>query len=117
MRKNPTDNIIEEIIAGGGEPDLRQRHVFRQTLYSLVRLAKAEQLSEMRVDVERAAGTGADSSRGRARSLLRKIGMSADFGPQPPASDRQNPVDADQASLPCPGPGCPDGPGNALPPG
>lgn len=113
MRTRATDNIIEEIIsnADGHEPDARRRHVFRQTLYGLVRLARAEQLLDMRSDV--ALGTGrAGGSRHQVRILLRKIAQDADQGARPSEPGPQ--AEPDSASLPCPGPGCPDagsGPG------
>src|SRR5471030_2765932 len=96
MRIRATDNLVEEIISnvGGEEPDARKRHVFRQILYSLVRLAQAEQLQDMRHDVALATGKAAGSSRHQARAVLREIGRDAD-----PSG----------AGLPCPGPGCPDG--------
>jgi len=108
MRIRATDNIIEDIIsnADGHEPDARRRHVFRQTLYSLVRLARAEQLLDIRHDVALGTGTAAGSSRRQARVVLRKIGMDADQGLRP--SDFGPQQEQDGASLPCPGPGCPD---------
>jgi len=108
MRTRATDNVIEEIIsqADGHEPDARKRHVFRQTLYGLVRLARAEQLLDMRRDAALAAGAAAGSSRHQARVVLRKIGMDVDQGARPPEFGVQ--PEPDRASLPCPGPGCPD---------
>nr|WP_315258828.1 hypothetical protein [uncultured Duganella sp.] len=50
-----TDTIIEELIdATCG--DTRSRHFFLHALHGLVRVAKAEQLQEMRMDVELATG-------------------------------------------------------------
>ena len=114
MRIRATDSVIEEIIsnADGEEPDARKRHVFRQILYSLVRLARAEQLQDMRHDAALATGRGGGSSRQQARVVLRKIGMDADQATRPPefgaqAGPRRVPRPGG-ASLPCPGPGCPD---------
>ncbi|MBA5636933.1 hypothetical protein H3H37_07690 [Duganella sp. LX20W] len=78
MLTRATDNIIEELIdATYGDPaDVRQRHVFAHALHGLVRLAKSEQLLDMRLDVARATSpVPGHSSRHQARALLRKIGM------------------------------------------
>lgn len=50
-----TDKIIEEMTAANAVflVDARQQHLFRESLRNLVRLAKAEQLQEMRLDVAR----------------------------------------------------------------
>jgi len=120
MRTRATDSVIEEIIfnADGGQPDARKRHVFRQILYSLVRLARAEQLQDMRHDVALARGGAAGSSRHQARVVLRKIGMDADQSARPSAFGAQHgpqqESQPDGASLPCPGPGCPDDAGGRL---
>ena len=81
MLKRRTDEVIEELIAAtcGLHAGARQRHVYAQALHGLVRLAKVEQLLEMRMDAERAAGAGgllAEPGRERQiRAMLRKIGM------------------------------------------
>lgn len=55
MLTRVTDTIIEELIdATCG--DTRSRHFFFHSLHGLVRVAKAEQLQEMRRDVARASG-------------------------------------------------------------
>ena len=120
MGTRATDSVIEEIIfnADGGQPDARKRHVFRQILYGLVRLARAEQLQDMRHDVALARGGAAGSSRHQARVVLRKIGMDADQSARPSAFGAQHgpqqESQPDSASLPCPGPGCPDDAGGDL---
>ncbi|MES2118065.1 MAG: hypothetical protein V4578_23055 [Pseudomonadota bacterium] len=78
MLTRATDDIIEQLIDAtyGETGDARQRHVFAHALHGLVRLARSEQLMEMRRDVERAASLQAGhSSRRQTRVLLRKIGM------------------------------------------
>lgn len=78
MRMHATENIIEEIIAStyGEQLDARRRHVFGQALQGLVRLAKAEQLLDIRLDAQRAAGlSGNASARRQTRSILRRIGL------------------------------------------
>ncbi|MBA5689519.1 hypothetical protein [Rugamonas apoptosis] len=92
MLTRATDNIIEELIdATYSDPaDVRQRHVFAHALHGLVRLAKSEQLRDMRRDVARATSLQAGhSSRQQARTLLRKIGMelARDTGGVPGAPD------------------------------
>ena len=51
-----TEQAIAALIAASGidGKDLRTRHLFRESLRNLVRLAKAEHLLEMRADVRRA---------------------------------------------------------------
>lgn len=84
MLKHRTEAVISELVdaAHGGQAGRsgrRKRHVLRQALYALVRLAKVEQLVDMRLDAERAAGgmTGAGQRR-QTKALLRKIGMDVD---------------------------------------
>lgn len=63
MQQRRTDTVITELTEAtvGAIDDPRYRFVFNQALHSLVRLAKSEQLLEMRRDAERAAGLdGAD---------------------------------------------------------
>jgi hypothetical protein len=55
MLTRVTDAIIEEIIDATCS-DSRSRHFFLHALHGLVRVAKAEQLREMRQDVELASG-------------------------------------------------------------
>lgn len=78
MFKRRTDKVIEDLVAAtcGLQSGVRQRHVYAQALHGLVRLAKAEQLLEMRLDSERATGSMASVSRKRqTRAILRKIGI------------------------------------------
>ena len=58
MQQRRTETVISELIDAtvGPDDDPRYRFVFNQALHSLVRLAKSEQLLEMRRDAERAAG-------------------------------------------------------------
>jgi len=52
---NLTAQVIEELIATSfaNTADIRQKYFLRESLYNLVRLAKAEQKQEMRMDVAR----------------------------------------------------------------
>lgn len=60
MLTRVTDTIIEELISStcGEQHDPRCRHLLTHALHGLVRVAQAEQLQEMRRDVERARGEG-----------------------------------------------------------
>ena len=60
MLTRVTDTIIEELItlACGEKQDPRSRHLFSHALHGLVRVAQAEQLQQMRLDVELATGGG-----------------------------------------------------------
>jgi len=60
MLTRVTDTIIEELISStcGEQHDPRCRHLLTHALHGLVRVAQAEQLQQMRCDVERARGGG-----------------------------------------------------------
>lgn len=78
MYMRRTDQVIEDLIAAtcGPQSGLQQRFVFAQALQGLVRLAKAEQLLEIRLDTELAVGrSSCDKQRRQTRAILRKIGM------------------------------------------
>lgn len=84
MLKHRTEAVISDLVDaahGSGRSGRRKRHVLRQALYALVRLAKVEQLVDMRLDAERATGgmVGAGQRR-QTKALLRKIGMDVHAG-------------------------------------
>ena len=60
MLTRVTDTIIEELISStcGERHDPRSKHLLTHALHGLVRVAQAEQLQQMRRDVERACGEG-----------------------------------------------------------
>ena len=60
MLTRVTDTIIEALIVStcGEHEDPRCKHWMTHALHSLVRVAQAEQLAQMRRDVERASGSG-----------------------------------------------------------
>ena len=71
MRTQTTASIIKELTNAmyGGAPDPRLKFVFSQALHGLVRLAKTEQMLEMKKNVEKAAGVR------QTKAILRKIGI------------------------------------------
>ncbi len=83
MFTHRTEGVIADLVDAscGQHGDQRQRHVLREALYGLVRLAKVEQLMDMRLDAERASGgmTGAGQRR-QTKALLRKIGIDVRAG-------------------------------------
>lgn len=74
MQKNlDTDQVIEALIAAtvGEEITARQKHIYRENLRSLVRLAKAEQIVEIKANVKKLAGAlEMHSARRRAKAIL-----------------------------------------------
>ena len=72
MSSSHTAKLIAELVATtpGAVQDARTRHLLSQALHGLVRLARSEQLLEMRRDTARAAGAG---SRREMRALLRRV--------------------------------------------
>ncbi|RZI42245.1 hypothetical protein EGT07_13575 [Herbaspirillum sp. HC18] len=72
-KKLDTDVVIESLIAAtmGENASARERHIFRENLRSLVRMAKAEQVVEIKDNVRRLAGAlEAHSARRRAKAVL-----------------------------------------------
>lgn len=72
-KKCDTDEVIENLIVAtlGEQATARHRHIFRENLRGLVRLAKAEQVAEIKASVQRLAGVvEAKSARRRAKALL-----------------------------------------------
>jgi hypothetical protein len=85
-KKMPTQtsaNIIEELIIAvyGSRPSPRQQYALLQALHGLVRLAKTEQMRDVKVSAEKAVGNRAGlSSRRETRAILRRIGMNSSTG-------------------------------------
>jgi DNA-binding transcriptional regulator LsrR (DeoR family) len=68
-----TDQVIEALISATITDDVtaRQRHIYRENLRSLVRLAKAEQIVEIKANVKKLAGAlETHSARRRAKAIL-----------------------------------------------
>lgn len=72
-KKLDTDDVIENLITAILDKDAtsRQRHLFRESLRSLVRLAKSEQVVEIKTNVRRLTGAlEVHSARRRAKAVL-----------------------------------------------
>jgi hypothetical protein len=54
-----TDQAIIALIEAAGTMNTRERHLYRQSLQALVRLAKAEQMNEVRANVGMLVGAPA----------------------------------------------------------
>lgn len=75
-----TETLIEELVAAtsGKEASARDKHVYREALRGLVRLAKSEQLHEMKANVDKLAGANmARAARRYAKAILRAQSTSA----------------------------------------
>jgi hypothetical protein len=61
INKPSTDTVIAELLDSpcGMMLDVRAKYLFRESLYSLVRLAKAEQMKEIKDSVEKLTGISA----------------------------------------------------------
>lgn len=72
-RKLDTEDVIENLIAAtlSAEAGVRERHLFRENLRNLVRLAKSEQVMEIKASVRKlTASLDANSARRRAKAVL-----------------------------------------------
>jgi hypothetical protein len=51
-----TQNMIEQLVCAtcGNQSSLKDKHVFKEALHALVRLAKAEKMLELKQDVKKA---------------------------------------------------------------
>ena len=68
-----TDQVIEALIAATitDEVTVRQKPIYRENLRSLVRLAKAEQIVEIKANVKKLAGAlETHNARRRAKAIL-----------------------------------------------
>jgi hypothetical protein len=54
-----TDQAIVDLIEAAGTLNARERHLYRQSLQALVRLAKTEQMNEIRANVGMLVGSPA----------------------------------------------------------
>lgn len=68
-----TDDVIENLVSAtlGEQATARQKHVYREALRGLVRLAKSEQVVEIKTNVKKLTGAlDAASARRRAKAVL-----------------------------------------------
>ena len=67
-----TDQAIEALMAVlGEEADSREKHMYRENLRALVRLAKSEQLMDIKESVRKLTGAmGTHHARRRAKAVL-----------------------------------------------
>jgi hypothetical protein len=74
MKKNlDSELIIEDLIAAtlGERASAREKHMLRESLRGLVRLAKLEQVAEIKANVNRLAGAlDAQPARRRTKAIL-----------------------------------------------
>jgi len=54
-----TDQVISTLIEAAGNLSVREQYLYRQSLLALVRLAKAEQMNEIRASVGMLIGSPA----------------------------------------------------------
>lgn len=72
-RMSVTDEVIDNLLAAtfSEQATARQKHVYRENLRNLVRLAKSEQVAEIKDNVRKLAGQlEAHSARRRAKAVL-----------------------------------------------
>jgi hypothetical protein len=64
INKPTTETVITDLLDSsyGKTLDARAKYLFRESLYSLVRLAKAEQMMEIKRSVEKLTGISAAST-------------------------------------------------------
>ena len=68
-----TDQVIESLVTAnlGEDATERQKHIYRENLRSLVRLAKSEQVVEIKANVKKLAGAlDMHTARRRAKAIL-----------------------------------------------
>lgn len=71
--KLDTNTLIEQLLSAtlGEDASAREQHIYRENLRNLVRLAKVEQVMEIKANVKRLAGAiEAHNARRRAKAVL-----------------------------------------------
>jgi hypothetical protein len=71
-----TEQAISQLVAAAGNLSMREAHLYRQSLLALVRLAKAEQMREVRTSVSHLLG---DAHRDGYGSAIGAQGISTAF--------------------------------------
>lgn len=71
-----TQEMVESLVNAYSvqNANLRQKHIFEQTLHALVRLAKSEQMMEIKTNVRKLTGPVPAA---KARSTASKAGLAA----------------------------------------
>ncbi|RJF98413.1 hypothetical protein [Noviherbaspirillum saxi] len=72
-KKLDSDDVIEHLIAAtlGEHASARERYLYRESLRSLVRMAKAEQVVDIKASVKRLTGNlEMQNARRRAKAIL-----------------------------------------------
>jgi len=85
MKKLNTNAVIEQLIAAmpGENVSAREQHIYRENLRNLVRLAKAEQVMDIKANVKRLASAAeAQNARRYAKAVLLAQRMPNLFDPQ-----------------------------------
>jgi hypothetical protein len=83
-KKAATEKVIDDLVAAAFDQNAsgRERHIYREALRGLVRLARSEQMLEMRNNVDKLTGAiTARAARRRAKSLV--LGQRSDGGEEP----------------------------------
>jgi hypothetical protein len=91
MRARPTEKVIEDLLVAtyGYKTSMREQYNFRQALYCLVQLAKAEQVLEIKTNVKKLTGSIMSlESRRKTRSILQRVEATALHGQQQLEFDR-----------------------------
>lgn len=74
MKKiSQSEKLVEDIVEAtlGEHACAREKHMLRQSLYSLIRLSKAEQVADIKASVQRLAGAiEIQSARRRTKAIL-----------------------------------------------
>jgi hypothetical protein len=85
MRARPTEKVIEDLLVAtyGYKTSMREQYNFRQALYCLVQLAKAEQVLEIKTNVKKLTGSIMSlESRRKTKSILQRVEATALHGQQ-----------------------------------
>jgi hypothetical protein len=80
-----TDVVIEKLVVATcrDTTTLREKHIYREALRGLVRLAKSEHMLEMKANVDRlSGGSAARAARRQAKAILlaQRLGGTAEVG-------------------------------------
>lgn len=80
-----TNEVVEDLIIAfcGDNATIREKHLVRQSLHALVRLAKSEHMAEMKTSVRKLTGNiGTPTARRRAKAALLAYRLAAISSPK-----------------------------------